>query len=1658
LQVLLKYLPFKFDIYLKQNGSFFQTEIKTSIKIIGHNNDEKTPPSDYLIRLLCTKYLLNNNSPQSKLKPDSQIKVLIKAIALECCTSLLTLKPNLLFYNLFENNDLYVFDLIEYINHKDSKMRGNICLLIGQLINTVLTDLNIYYDDWLNKTVSDRFKSNELKAEQTYNLLRIEILIDNLIRLIKSENQEETSNMCKRYAVNALHICLPTMIQTKYASYSLNILINLIHLKHSTYNLVKCELVDLISSIDFKTVNYIESLLNGDRCLLKSLDENNKSFVVKQMQENIIENLFIYLLGSEDSKLRLDTARSLTRFILNMNFYDIQSINSSSTSNQKALLSMSESLVKTYGYANNTLSSSIIDNDYFNLNTLNLNKPQLNRNYSSTPLSSLSLFSSLPAFTKSNNIINNSFIQPFNSFIKYWPSTASVTNSINANINNVIEHNINYIVSILIKTIVQSVDRHQFIGCIESLDLIFQVYSPGIYYSDHEQLYDLLNLMTCYLRHPLVAFDLYVNDILMRLIGNLYCSYSWLSMKKLDKIIQQLNYIIVSTANTTNSTGSTQSVANSITTIQNLIEMLNNSLKNSIYQQSQAELSTGLSYSYPLVFNNLNLKQSTDKLFVHLMKMLCILSCVIDETSLPSNLTINLLAGSTAVNLINLTATSLPNTQSVQTETPKTTTKTKDNIPVNKTRSSSISQPAGGTVLDESSSTSSSSSSSSLPKTASNIYIGNFQNSSIYLKMYETAKSSYNSYKKSANIGSYDKFVQLIKATLKLFAQLLESSLGVHEIGPHLDEILLYLKIIFTIEPSCSVKCVTLCLKCLFNLNLAGLMSEYIQQQLNNANNFNSTFQTSTFNDLNSNTGISMPHQTTGLSNNGNLSNTLSSSLTSLTSYSNQTLSMIPIQGYNKKEKSSILSTIVTNQLNNFTRYIYSQTLIFKSDNLILNPTIDLQQLNSQLATYSSLPVSSSSSNISNQSVTTVSKLSAFSGSFSIFNLIRSKTTKSNDGSITQQQNQLQQQKLKQQKTDHKTTTQYIKSFESIVIKSLRQYTFTTSTNLQTRILELLTQLIHLKVDYCLLDSDKVFLEYVLKQFEYLEQKRNLDDENISNLTKSDINSNFDADENSANLLAKSYAIDLYENFDSETSLTDPLNPFDLDTMINKLCASLNSPLSSTFGAGGLSKPIIGSASSFNSTALSGSPIISSINLKQQEHQRNHILIPKLFDFLILLSHEKKTSFKQNQQQPPSPLKSSLKSQNGLLTISEVMQLCDNLIASENSPHTHAIPALRPLVMDLFLNRTNEDTKELDLQQDVLVKSMLRLIQYPQIWSLLTIAVLKYKRDAQNDNQDKWKKVSRHICDAIFDSMRSNLNQFKLRFREFNGNETRAIRRYSRSYVSWIESLKQMYTLLNCLAPQVYRPIDFILLSLFEISKPYLKSKILTTNEINNWLCTIMVHLYLLLTHSNEEQILIRMHHLMPEIKNSYNKNNNNNGLIIPNDTQRQRNLSSNSSIDTTTRSTTRSASPVTSSASSELSEQNNDELSELNNKKHKLKQHKSNYLNYKSSSDFDSDLNEAANYFSKFLLKIIEKCFMHLNSLLKFNATNSFSLNLSSFSTSNLIRDYQINENRDLNHTQHLLSNYLLYLMYFVNIGSYNKISTAISNLISNKSKGLFL
>ncbi|KAI1278484.1 Huntingtin [Halotydeus destructor] len=63
----------------------------------------------------------------------------------------------------------------------------------------------------------------------------------------------------------------------------------------------------------------------------------------------------------------------------------------------------------------------------------------------------------------------------------------------------------------------------------------------------------------------------------------------------------------------------------------------------------------------------------------------------------------------------------------------------------------------------------------------------------------------------------------------------------------------------------------------------------------------------------------------------------------------------------------------------------------------------------------------------------------------------------------------------------------YIRAFEPIVIKALKLYTMTTDSRLQVGVLDLLSELVKLRVNYSLLDSEQVFLGFVFRQFEQLE-------------------------------------------------------------------------------------------------------------------------------------------------------------------------------------------------------------------------------------------------------------------------------------------------------------------------------------------------------------------------------------------------------------------------------------------------------------------------------------------------------------------------------------------------------------------------------------------
>ncbi|XP_065121576.1 huntingtin isoform X4 [Paramisgurnus dabryanus] len=279
----------------------------------------------------------------------------------------------------------------------------------------------------------------------------------------------------------------------------------------------------------------------------------------------------------------------------------------------------------------------------------------------------------------------------------------------------------------------------------------------------------------------------------------------------------------------------------------------------------------------------------------------------------------------------------------------------------------------------------------------------------------------------------------------------------------------------------------------------------------------------------------------------------------------------------------------------------------------------------------------------------------------------------------------------------------HIRLFEPLVIKALKQYTTSTSVALQRQVLDLLAQLVQLRVNYCLLDSDQVFIGFVLKQFEYIEVGQFRDSEAI---------------------------------------------------------------------------------------------------------------VPNIFFFLVLLSYERYHS-KQ------------------IISIPKIIQLCDGIMASGRKAVTHAIPALQPIVHDLFVLRGSNKAdagKELDIQKEVVVSMLLRLIQHHQVLEMFILVL----QQCHKENEDKWKRLSRQIADIILPMI---------------GKQ--------QMHLDSHEALGVLNTLFESVAPSSLRPVDMLLKSMF-ITPPTLAS----VGTLQLWVSGILAVLRVLISQSTEDIILSRIQEL----------------------------------------------------------------------------------------------------------------------------------------------------------------------------------------------------
>ncbi|XP_046383294.1 huntingtin isoform X2 [Ischnura elegans] len=269
--------------------------------------------------------------------------------------------------------------------------------------------------------------------------------------------------------------------------------------------------------------------------------------------------------------------------------------------------------------------------------------------------------------------------------------------------------------------------------------------------------------------------------------------------------------------------------------------------------------------------------------------------------------------------------------------------------------------------------------------------------------------------------------------------------------------------------------------------------------------------------------------------------------------------------------------------------------------------------------------------------------------------------------------------------SDKASLASYIRLFEPMVIKALKQYTVTSDVQLQCRVLLLLSQLVQLRVNYCLLDSEQIFIGFVLKQIEFIE----------------------------------------------------------------------------------------------------------SGHIPQAEE-----LIPCIFYFLVHLSYEKQHS-------------------KAIIGVPKIIQLCDGLMASGQPHVSHCVPALVPVVEDVFVVRGKglgaggsssssqaAELKELDTQREVLFSMLLRLSEYPQVLDLLAVVV----RESRSESEELWRRWSRNAADAVLPLVAWG------RVRLEGERDER-----SAPYGSGCPQAS-LHRFLAALAPPVLRPVDPLLRTLFSTS------------------------------------------------------------------------------------------------------------------------------------------------------------------------------------------------------------------------------------------------
>ncbi|GAB6024871.1 hypothetical protein CHUAL_009985 [Chamberlinius hualienensis] len=287
-----------------ENDAVFQLSCSppTAVFKVGNIGDflDSDVPLVYCARLLCSSFLLTGS--KGSLMPEKHVRVSVKSLALSCLSGIISLYPKIFCLPLFKvglpdsdisNDTQFVSDVLLFAQHSDPQMRGSTAQLIGCLIMSALCDSKGDLNSW-----------SPLKEIGSVDSVDMDKLVNILLTLLA----DETAVTC-RLTVVALKLCMNSLINSCHGLLCIRILEALLELPHTSYWLVKVELVELLSEISYVRVSYLEQL-NLEKQIVKTLECEGKT-----IQDSVVKRVLLPLLGDEDFRVRHSTALSFVKII-----------------------------------------------------------------------------------------------------------------------------------------------------------------------------------------------------------------------------------------------------------------------------------------------------------------------------------------------------------------------------------------------------------------------------------------------------------------------------------------------------------------------------------------------------------------------------------------------------------------------------------------------------------------------------------------------------------------------------------------------------------------------------------------------------------------------------------------------------------------------------------------------------------------------------------------------------------------------------------------------------------------------------------------------------------------------------------------------------------------------------------------------------------------------------------------------------------------------------------------------------------------------------------------------------------------------------------------------------------------------------------------------